>query len=359
MPKRNLVPLCLVLLTLALPDALHGQVSGSLSVRSVKAGGDVTITGSIRPGRELHIAIASTRTFSPASAIGSMEKRRLAKAGRPFGFEPDTTIPYLHYIITSHPKCYGGVEAKSFGGAFFFKGLYSTQVFRLAAWSRIPPEVRPLLGPIKTAEQWNLLRYARESTFGINTIVKESTCKGKVVLFSRCVVADHETERYYWNEGTRVLLDKKTGEFSATFRTFSHTSPGTEFEVYVNGKETGSYLVEARGFWLPVGWRYANPLLIIIGAIVAGTFYSAMGASGGLLMAAFQIMLVGTAGPLGINSANVLKPSNLPLMFTAPSAALYRYWIRERRLALPAAMALAAGVLLGSFVIGPPLSTRY
>ena len=358
MRRRSVLP-APVLFALALANVACAQVSGSVSVDEVKAGGSITVTGAIPPGEELNIVIASRAGFCTDKAAGPMERVRLAEAGRKRGFRGDTTIPYLFYLVTSNPEAFGEVREKSFGGAFFFKGLYKTLMFQLKPWDDIPQGSRGLLGPLETREGWDLLRYAHEEPFAINTIVKERTCRGKVVIFSRCVVADHGGHPHYWNKGTRVSLDRRTGEFSADFTTFSHTKPDTTFDVSVNGEHVGDYTVTQRGFWLPRGWRYVNPLVILASALVAGTFYSVVGASGGLLMAAFQIIIVGTAGPLGVNSANVLKPSNLPLTFTAPISALYHYWFKERRLAFPAALALGSGVLIGAFVLGPPLSSKY
>jgi hypothetical protein len=80
-----------------------------------------------------------------------------------------------------------------------------------------------MLGPIKTEEQWNFLRYANESGYGINTIVKEGNNVGKVTIFSRTVITDHATSGKYWDKGTAIKLDKATGKFTASFKTFRHT----------------------------------------------------------------------------------------------------------------------------------------
>ena len=132
------------------------------------------------------------------------------------------------------------------------------------------------------------------------------------------------------------------------------------FKVYVNGEIIGSYVAtKPGGIWLPLGWRYVNPLIIIIGAIIAGSFYSMVGACGGFLMAAFQILLVHTAAPLGINAANVLKSSNLPLVIFASLAASVTYVFRKHCLVIPVAVAVSIGAFLGSFVVGPSLSAKY
>jgi len=74
-----------------------------------------------------------------------------------------------------------------------------------------------------------------------------------------------------------------------------------------------------------------NPIWIIIGAILVGTYFSMIGAAGGMLMAAFQVMVVNTAGPIGINAANVLRSSNVALTLFSPLGSFYRYAIVERR----------------------------
>ncbi len=329
-----------------------------LSANALKAGDRIVIEGRIASHEPLNIVIASKTNFSPRDA-GPQESPRLVKDGEDYGFNSETTIPYLYYIVTTDPAVYGEVIDKSYGGAFFFSGIYKTKGFKLKKWGELSDFAKAALVSIGTESQWNLLRYAHEAPFGINTVGKERTCRGKVVIFSRCVVADYKSESNYWDKGTEIYLNDDTGEFNAAFTTFAHTAPDTNFDVYVNGKKSGSFTVKSRGFWLPRGWRYINPFVIVLGAIFAGTLYSMVGASGGLLMAAFQVMIIGTAGPLGINGANVLKPSNLPLVFFAPLAGLYRYWFKERRLALPVALAFGLGIFLGSFVIGPPLSARY
>jgi hypothetical protein len=132
-------------------------------------------------------------------------------------------------------------------------GIYSTTMFYLnKQFSDIAPEAQAMLGPIKTDEQWNFLRYANESGYGINTIVKEGNNVGKVTIFSRTVITDHDPAA---NTGTRepsIKLDKATGKFTASFKTFRHTPPDTDISTStVNGAKDGfTYKVEGNGFWL-------------------------------------------------------------------------------------------------------------
>ena len=95
-----------------------------------------------------------------------------------------------------------------------------------------------------------------------------------------------------------------------------------------------------------------NPLWIIIGAILVGTYFSMIGAAGGMLMAAFQVMVVQTAGPVGINAANVLRPSNMGLTLFSPLGSFYRYAVKERRVAWPVGISFGVGIFLGSIWLG-------
>lgn len=331
----------------------------TISSKKVQAGDSITISGEIPNGASLNIVIASQRRFSPKKA-GNKESSRLIKESSNYEFRRNTSIPQLYYILTSNPSSYGETVTTRFGGAFFFKGLYKTKKFRLKSWKDIKDSLKKrYLGPVETESQWNLVRYAHEEEYGINTITKERERVGKVTIFSRSVLSDYKTNPYYWNKGTSISLDQKHGEFKASFKTFSHTSPNTEFVVYLNGEEIGTFIVKSRGLWLPLGWRYVNPFLVILGAIIAGTVYSTVGAAGGMLMLAAQFIFIGTAGPMGINAANIIKPSNFGIILAAAPAGLYRYWFKDKRLALPAALIFGGGLTVGAFLIGPPLSARY
>ncbi len=282
-----------------------------------KVGDFVTIEGTIEPGKELYLAVAQQKEFKPADATMPHEKKKFAKVTQKKGFGQDTSIPPLYYMLTSNPDAFGKKADTKFGGpSIIFKkgqGLYSTTKYALTKdYDGIDAAAKASLGPIASAEQWKLLKWANENSYGINTIVKEGSRVGKIVIFSRTVLAD-DSSGNYWDEGTKINLDKKTGAFTATFKTFRHTPPDTTFDVYVNGTKETSYTLEGKGFWLSKGYRYMNPLWITIGAILVGTYFSMIGAAGGMLMAAFQVLVVNTAGPVGINAANVLKPSNMAL----------------------------------------------
>lgn len=327
----------------------------TISTEKLKAGETVTITGQIAPGQELYIAIAQQKLFKSSDTDGIFEKKKLPKNGKKFGFSPDTAIPPLYYMLTTNRAAFGKDVEKKFGGpSFLFKkgqGLYSTTMFKLKK-NFDDVVAKDMMGPISTAEQWNFLKFGHENKYGINTVVKEGNKKGKVVIFARSVLGDAKTTGNYWDEGTSINLDKATGKFTAEFMSFRHTAPNTNFDVYVNGTKDGSFSVEKNGFWLAKGYRYMNPLIIVIGAILVGTYFSMIGAAGGMLMGAFQALFVQTAGPVGINAANVLRPSNIALTLFSPLGSFYRFAVVERRVAWPVGLSFGAGIFLGSIWLG-------
>ena len=95
-----------------------------------------------------------------------------------------------------------------------------------------------------------------------------------------------------------------------------------------------------------------NPLYVVIGAILVGTYFSMIGAAGGMLMGAFQALVVQTAGPVGINAANVLRPSNIALTLFSPLGSFYRFAVVERRVAWPVGLSFGAGIFIGSVWLG-------
>ena len=338
---RNKLPL-ITLLTIALAAilAVPGSVlaDAKISAAEYKAGDTVTIEGTIEPGKDLYIAVAQQDMFAVKDTDGVHETKRFKKDMQKNNFNADTQIPPLYYLLTTNPDAFGKEGKKRFGGPSVIlgkgNGIFSTTMFYLnKKFGDVAAESKAMLGPIQTEEQWNFLRYANESSFGINTIVKEGNNVGKVTIFSRTVITDHAKNNKYWNKGTSINLDKATGKFTASFKSFRHTPPDTKFDVYVNGAKNGSYTVLKNGFWLSRAFRYMNPIWIIIGAILVGTYFSMIGAAGGMLMAAFQVLVVKTAGPVGINAANVLKPSNMALTLFSPLGSFYRYAVKERRVA--------------------------
>ncbi len=334
--------------------------AANISASSYKAGDTVQITGKITPGSDLYIAIAQHKMFAPKDTDGVHETKKFKKVSKKKGFSMDTKIPPLYYLITNVPEKFGKVAKKKFGGPSVLlgkgNGIYSTTMFYLKKkLSDVDPVARGMLGPIKSDAQWNFFKYAHETSYGINTVVKEGNRKGKVVIFSRSVITD-QSDGNYWDKGTSVSLDKATGEFTVSFKSFRHTPPNTKFDVYVNGEKIGVYTVEKNGYWLSKGFRYMNPLWIVIGAILVGTYFSMIGAAGGMLMAAFQVLVVNTMGPVGINAANVLKPSNMALTLFSPLGSFYRYAKVEKRVAWPVGISFGVGIFIGSIWLGKYVS---
>ena len=341
---------------IAAPSSTYAEAK--ISATDYKAGDVVTIEGTIEPGKDLYVAIASQTTFAPKDTTGPHEVKTLKKDGEKFGFGKDTAIPPLFYLLTTDPGKFGKKVDKRFGGPSFIKGIYKTTMFKLAGYDKLDAEAKNMLGPIKTKEQWNFFKYAHEKKFGINTITKEGSKIGQVVIFSRSVLGDYGKTKNYWDKGTSIELDKATGKFKASFKTYRDTPPDTKFDVSVNGTKLGDYTVKANGFWLARGYRYMNPIWIIIGAIAVGAFFSMIGAAGGMLMAAFQVMVVQTAGPVGINAANVLRSSNMALTLFSPLGSFYRYAVVERRVAWPVGISFGVGIFIGSIWLGK-YATQY
>jgi uncharacterized membrane protein YfcA len=339
-----------IALVLAMPS--NSPAETKLSASEYKVGDTVAITGSIEPGKDLYIAIASQTTFAPQDTDGVHETAALQKEGKKRGFAPETTIPVFYYLLTTKAQDFGKVADKRFGGPSFLPGLYRTTMFKLAKFDELDAHSKAVLGPIQTEDQWNFFKFAHESGYGINTITKEGTKRGKITIFARSVLGDHASTGNYWDKGTSIELDKNTGKFSASFKTFRHTPPNTKFDVYVNGTQAATYNLAPKGFWLQRGFRYMNPLFIIIGAIIVGIFFTMIGAAGGMLMAAYQVIVVQTAGPIGINAANVLRSSNIALTLFAPLGAFYRYAVVEKRVAWPVGISFGVGILIGSIWLG-------
>jgi uncharacterized membrane protein YfcA len=363
--KKDLFSVLLLSLTLILTGntPVLCSTAATISATEYKAGDMVTIEGTINPGQDLFIAISSQKTFAPKDTKGVHEVKTFKKDEKTIGFTEDTSIPALYYMLTTNPEKFGAITKKKFGGPSFFtqkgkRGLYETTWFKLSKFDVLDAEAKASLATIKTEQEWNFYKYAHESSYGINTIVKESTNVGKVTIFARSVLGDYSTSKNYWDKGTSIELDKTTGKFKATFKSFRHTPPDTKFDVYVNGEKTGSYNVNANGFWLNLGGRYMHPIWIIIGAIIVGTYFSMIGAAGGMLMAAFQVMVVQTAGPVGINAANVLRPSNMALTLFSPLGSFYRYAVKERRVAWPVGISFGVGIFIGSIWLGK-YATKY
>lgn len=349
-----------VIIAIMAAMALVAMSPAQSLAKEILAGNPITIEGQIEPGQDLFVAVASTSSstckavFAPNDTQGVHELKRFKKEAKKRGFKMDTKVPVWYYMITNKRDLFGKKDKKKFGGPSFMKGIYSTTMFKLGSWDKLSEQAKAVLGPIKTKEQWNFFKFNHQSKFGINTVTKEGSKVGKVVIFARSVLTDYAKSGDYWDEGTKIELDKKTGKFKVTFNTYRDTPPDTKFDVYVNGKKVDKdgFTVKANGFWLARGFRYMNPIWIIIGAILVGTYFSMIGAAGGMLMAAFQVIFVQTAGPVGVNAVNVLRPSNMALTLFSPLGSFYRYAVVERRVAWPVGISFGVGIFLGSIWLG-------
>jgi len=359
--KKTCSFLAAVALTVMLSaTAAFGANTAQVSSQSYKAGDVVEIKGTIEPGADLYLTLSQEKMFAPKDTNGVHEVKKFNGLVKKGLFDADTAIPPLYYLVTNVPEKFGKVEKKKFGGPSVLlgkgNGIYSTTMFYLdKKFEDVDPGARAMMGPIQSSKQWNFLKWANENSYGINTIVKEGNRRGKVVIFSKTIVTD-ESSGNYWDKGTKINLDKTTGQYTVSFKSFRHTPPQTRFDVYVNGTKAADYTIEKNGYWLTKGFRYMNPLWIVIGAVLVGTYFSMIGAAGGLLMAAFQALVVNTMGPVGINAANVLKPSNMALTLFSPLGSFYRYAIVEKRVAWPVGLSFGVGIFIGSIWLGKYVS---
>ncbi|MDA3972023.1 MAG: sulfite exporter TauE/SafE family protein [Desulfobulbaceae bacterium] len=336
--------------------AVDAQLSGS----TIKAGAPVTVTGTITPGEDLYVVVSTDKMFSAADAPGPKERSRLlnGKDGKnAFGA---TAIPPSYYVLTNVPEKLATPTVAAKGqntGIFAFPPFkYNVKVNKIKKWGDIDPATQKMLGSINSEAQWKFLTFTHEKKFGINTIVKEKPNTGGN---ARMIMSDHGQQPEQWNEGVSVQLDKATGKFTATMSPYKNLAPDTVMAVYVNGEKlANTFTIEKSGFFFTQGNVYMNPLIIFIGAFIIGVLFVIMGAAGGLFTAAFQITVIGTKGPVGINAGNTIKPTNLFLTMCSPITSL-KTFVKEKRFAYPVAIPFAIGIVTGAFFIGPPLSAKY
>ena len=334
-------------------------VQATIKSTTVKAGTPVSIEGTIAPGEDLYVVVSSDKLFKPSDAPGPKEKKRLTsgKTGKnAFG---DTAIPATYYVITSAPDTLAKIKVSDKGqtkGIFAFPPFkFKVKVNKIGKWGDIDPKIKSMLGPVSTENQWKFLAYTHEDKFGINTIAKERPIGGGN---ARMILTDYGLQSEAWNEGVSLKLDKASGKFSVAMTPYKHLAPGTKMAVYVNGMKINTFTIEKSGFYFKTGSVYMNPLIVFGGAFLIGVLFVIMGAAGGLFTAAFQITIVGTKGPIGINAGNTIKPTNLFLTLCSPITGLMSYF-KEKRFAWPVAIFFAIGIVLGAFFIGPPLSAKY
>ncbi|MEA3429124.1 MAG: sulfite exporter TauE/SafE family protein [Thermodesulfobacteriota bacterium] len=352
---KKLLPLFSVLIfATAIIMAVPGSVmaGATVSAAEYEVGDTVTVEGTIEPGQDLYVAISQQAMFAPKDTTGPHEIKKLKKMGKKYGFAKDTKVPPIYYMLTTNTGKFGKKVDKRYGGPSFLPGIYKTTMFKLKKFDKLDTESVQMLGSVGTKAQWGFLRYTHEKKHGVNTITKERTKRGKILIFARSVLTDYGKTGNYWDKGTSIELDKATGKFKASFKTFRHSPPNTKFDVYVNGDKTGTFNLAPKGYWLSKGGRYMNPIWIILGAVIIGIWFSMMGAGGGMLMSAYQVMIVNTMGPIGINAANVLRPSNVGLTLFSPLGSFYRYAVVEKRIAWPIGLSFGTGIIIGSIWLG-------
>ncbi len=351
--RNPLLFLCFITGLLILSPLRSWAMEATLSGRDLVAGTPITVSGSIEPGRELYLVVSTEKTFKPSDSPGSTERKKLARLFK------DTTIPPIYYVLTSAPETLALPKSVKKGqekGLFAFPPfMYRVGVNKIKKWAEIDPGVKKMLGPVTTGEQWKFLTYAHETKFGINTITKEKQAGGGN---ARMVLADFSQQPQPWNRDVTVSLDKSSGAFSVTMTPFHNLAPGTGMAVYVNGERAGGFVIKASGFYFPTANTYVNPLVVVVGSFLIGVLFVIMGAAGGLFTAAFQITILGTMGPLGVNAANTIKPTNLFLTLLSPVSGLNSYF-REKRFAWPLGLFFAAGIVVGAFWLGPEYSAKY
>ena len=357
--KRFSLLLGIVVSALLLLSSSAMATEAKLSAKNLKAGSPITVEGTISPGQDLFVVISTEKMFKPTEAPGPKERKRLTKGKNGKNAFGDTAIPPNYYVLTNVPQALATPEEDWKGqtkGIFAFPPFkYKVEVNKIKKWSAIDPAVRAMLGPITTEAQWKFLIFTHETKFGINTVSKEKPLGGGN---ARMIMTDYNKQPKAWNKGVKLSLDKNTGKFSVTMTPYKNLAPGTRMAVYVNGQKQNSFTIEKSTFFFKTGNVYMNPLIVFGGAFIIGVLFVIMGAAGGLFTAAFQITVIGTKGPVGINAGNTIKPTNLFLTLCSPITGLMNYF-KEKRFAYPVAIPFAIGIVTGAFFIGPPLSAKY
>lgn len=357
--KRISLLLGIVLASVMLVSSGAPAMEAKLAAKSVKAGSAISIEGTIDAGQDLFIVIGSDKMFSPADALGPKEKTRLkdGKGGKnAFG---DTAIPSVYYVVSNAPDKLATPKDSWKGqtkGIFAFPPFkYNVRVNKLKSWADIDPAVQGMLGTVNSEAQWKFLTFTHEKKFGINTVAKEAPIQAGN---TRMVLTDAGQQQEAWNKDVSLSLDKQTGKFSMSMKPYKNIAPGTVLAAYVNGEKVDTFTIEKSGFFFKTGNVYMNPLIVFGGAFIIGVLFVIMGAAGGLFTAAFQITVIGTKGPVGINAGNTIKPTNLFLTMCSPITGLMTF-VKEKRFAYPVAIPFAIGIVCGAFFIGPPLSAKY
>ena len=212
--KKVSLLICLVTLSLMTMAAGSWAMDAQLSTKNLKAGSPLTVSGTITPGTDLYVVVASDKMFTAAEAPGPKEKKRLAegKGGKnAFG---DTAIPATYYVLTSNPDSLATPKTADKGqtsGIFAFPPFkYQVKVNKIKKWGDINPAVAAMLGPVNNEAQWKFLTFTHEKKFGINTVSKEKPIGGGN---ARMIMSDSGKQPESWNEGVSVSLTKTPANF--------------------------------------------------------------------------------------------------------------------------------------------------
>ena len=347
-----------MLASIMLVSAGASAIDIKLGSKSVKAGTAISVEGTIAAGEDLFVVITSDKLFKPADALGPKEKTRLTNGKKGKNAFGDTAIPPAYYVVTNAPEKLATAISAPKGqtkGVFAFPPFkYNVMVNKIKPWSEISA-VTAMLGPITTEDQWKFLTFTHENKFGINTVAKEKALGGGN---ARMILTDQGKQNEAWNADVSMTLDQDSGAFKVSMIPYKNLAPDTVMAVYVNGEKVDTFTIEKSSFFFKTGNVYMNPLIVFLGAFIIGILFVIMGAAGGLFTAAFQITVIGTKGPIGINAGNTIKPTNLFLTMCSPITGLMTF-VREKRFATPVAIPFAIGIVTGAFFIGPPLSANY
>jgi uncharacterized membrane protein YfcA len=357
--KRISLLLGIVVASVMLVGSSALAMEAKLSSKEVKAGAPITIEGAIDAGQDLYVVVCNDKMFKPSEAPGPKERKRLMKGKNGKNAFGDTPIPPTYYVLTNVPDTLAKVKNADKGqtkGPFAFPPFkYKVKVNKIKKWADIDDSIKAMLGPIKDEMQWKFLIFTHEKKFGINTISKEKPIGGGN---ARMILTDQGKQNEAWNKGVSLSLDKNTGKFKVTMTPYKNLAPDTVMAVYVNGQKIDTFKILKSTFFFKTGNVYMSPLVVFGGAFVIGVLFVIMGAAGGLFTAAYQITVIGTKGPVGINAGNTIKPTNLFLTMCSPITGLMTF-IKEKRFATPVAIPFAIGIVTGAFFIGPPLSAKY
>ncbi|NOX26081.1 MAG: hypothetical protein GXP59_08230, partial [Deltaproteobacteria bacterium] len=141
-------------------------MEAKLGTETITAGGTISVTGKIAPGKNLYVVISSAKMFSPGNALGPKEKKRLVNGKNGKNVFGNTSIPPNYYIITNVPDSLATPKVVWKGqtdGIFAFPPFkYKVKVNKIKKWADINPQIKGLLGPINSAAQWKFLAFTHE-----------------------------------------------------------------------------------------------------------------------------------------------------------------------------------------------------